>query len=93
MHVILHGTTYPARALIDPGSGPSFIPESLQNRRKLATYLTNAQISGINQAVSANPRKICSLKIGSLLDPSILLETMALVLPRISGNLPSFKIP
>ncbi|XP_065365681.1 uncharacterized protein LOC135958718 [Calliphora vicina] len=91
---LLHmGITYPVRALIDPGSEATFISERLQNRLKLPTNSTNARISGINQAVSATTRKICSIHIGSPLDSSRTLQTMALVIRDISGNLPSFTIP
>ena len=93
VNLVHQGITYPARALIDPASEASFISERLQNRLKLSTYSTNAQISGVNQAVSATSRKMCSLRIGSPIDSSFFMETMALVLPNISGNLPSFVIP
>ncbi|XP_065356180.1 uncharacterized protein LOC135950572 [Calliphora vicina] len=84
------GMTYPARALIDPGSETSFISERVQNRLKISAHLTNAQISGVNQTITATSTKLCSIEIGSPLDTSINLRTTALVLPNISGNLPSF---
>ena len=92
VNIIHQGTTYPARALIDPASEASFISERLQNNLKLSTLSTNAQISGINQAVSATSSKLCSLNIGSPLDQSLQLNTTAFVLPQISGNLPSFNV-
>ncbi|XP_065356279.1 uncharacterized protein LOC135950678 [Calliphora vicina] len=84
------GMTYPARALIDPGSETSFISERVQNRLKISAHLTNAQISGVNQTITATSTKLCSIEIGSPLDTSINLRTTALVLPNISGKLPSF---
>ncbi|XP_065370843.1 uncharacterized protein LOC135962859 [Calliphora vicina] len=86
------GMTYPARALIDPASETSFISERVQNRLKISAHSTNAKISGINQAISVTARKSCSIYIGTPLDSSIILNTIALVLPTISGNLPSFII-
>ncbi|XP_046808364.1 uncharacterized protein LOC124420197 [Lucilia cuprina] len=86
------GMTYPARALIDPASETSFISERVQNRLKILTQSTNAQISGINQPNSVISRKSCSIYIGTPSDSSIVLSTVALVLPTISGNLPSFII-
>ncbi|XP_037821723.1 uncharacterized protein LOC119610536 [Lucilia sericata] len=86
------GMTYPARALIDPASESSFISERVQNRLRILTQSTNAQISGINQANSVISRKSCSIYIGTPLDSSIVLSTVALVLPTISGDLPSFVI-
>ena len=92
VNLIHQGTTYPARTLIDPASEASFISERLQNRLKISTHSTNAQISGVNQTVTTTSRKLCSLKIGSTIDPSLVLETLALVLPNISGNLPSYTV-
>ena len=92
VNIIHQGTKYPSRALIDPASEASFISERLQNNLKLSTLSTNAQISGINQAVSATSSKLCSLNIGSPLDQSLQLNTNAFVLPQISGNLPSFNV-
>ena len=50
VNLIHQGTTYPARALINPASEVSFISERLQNRLKIST---NAEISGVNQSVAA----------------------------------------
>ncbi|XP_075162828.1 uncharacterized protein LOC142235458 [Haematobia irritans] len=92
INIVYQGVTYPARALIDPASEASFITERLQNRLKLEVQTTRVTISGVNSAVSATSNRLCTLKIGSPLDASILLETTAWVLPSISGNLPTFSI-
>ncbi|XP_073841230.1 uncharacterized protein [Musca autumnalis] len=92
VNLIHQGITYPARALIDPASEASFITESLQRRLGISTTATQATISGINQSTSTTSQKLCSLCIGSPIDTSIFLEIAALVIPAISGNLPSFSI-
>ncbi|XP_073827799.1 uncharacterized protein [Musca autumnalis] len=92
VNIVHHGVSYSARALIDPASESSFLSERLQNRLKLPVHSTTASISGVNCTVSATSRKICSLKIGSPLDSRVILETTALVLPLISGNIPSFTV-
>ncbi|XP_061396698.1 uncharacterized protein LOC133332313, partial [Musca vetustissima] len=90
---ILHlGVPYLVRALIDPASESSFLSERLQNRLKLPVHSTNATISGVNCTVSATSRKSCSLRIGSPVDSCVVLETIAFVLPSISGNIPSFAV-
>ncbi|XP_061389843.1 uncharacterized protein LOC133325030 [Musca vetustissima] len=91
-HVVHCGVSYPARALIDPASESSFLTQGLQNRLKLPVSSTDVTVSGVNCAISANSSKICSLQIGSRCDPSVVLETRAVVLPSISGNLPSFNV-
>ena len=92
VHLIHQGITYPARALIDPASEASFITENLQRRLGISTTSTQATISGINQTLSTTSRKLCSLCIGSPIDTSIFMELSALVVPAISGNLPSFSL-
>ncbi|XP_075167658.1 uncharacterized protein LOC142239771 [Haematobia irritans] len=77
INIVHQGVTYPARALIDPASEASFITERLQNRLKLEVQTTRVTISGVNSAVSATSNRLCTLKIGSPLDASILLETTA----------------
>ncbi|XP_075167645.1 uncharacterized protein LOC142239754 [Haematobia irritans] len=90
---IMHdGVSYPARALIDPASESSFLTERFRNRVKLPVHAANVSISGVNSAISAKWSKMYNLKIGSPLNASVLLETTAIVLQSISGNLPSFRV-
>ncbi|XP_037824461.1 uncharacterized protein LOC119612686 [Lucilia sericata] len=80
---------YPARALIDSGSEGSFISERLFNLLKLPSTRTNAQVSGLNNTISASVDKQCSFVISSILNPDIKLLVTALVVPQLSGSLPS----
>ncbi|XP_065356165.1 uncharacterized protein LOC135950558 [Calliphora vicina] len=80
---------YQARALIDSGSKGSFISERLFNLLKLPSTRTNAQVSGLNNTISASVDKQCSFLISSNLNPDIQLLITALVVPHLSGRLPS----
>ncbi|XP_075150893.1 uncharacterized protein LOC142225003 [Haematobia irritans] len=92
VNIVHQGMTYPARALIDPASEASFITEKMQKLLRISITSATSSISGVNQSVSITSRGICPLSIGSPIDGSVLVEATALVLPRISGNLPSFQV-
>ncbi|XP_070068113.1 uncharacterized protein [Drosophila takahashii] len=87
------GSNYQARALIDSGSEATFITERLFNLIKLPFQVIQAQVSGLNQTVSAETKKLCQLTIRSPTRPSLQLNTTAYVLPQIAGNLPSCPLP
>ncbi|XP_058977743.1 uncharacterized protein LOC131802172 [Musca domestica] len=92
VNIVHQGMTYPARALIDPASEASFISARLQQRLGISTTSTQATVSGVNQTVSTLSRKLCSFGISSSIDSSVLMKITALVVPTISGNLPSFVV-
>ncbi|XP_075170472.1 uncharacterized protein LOC142242835 [Haematobia irritans] len=92
VNIVHQGMTYPARALIDPASEASFITEKMQKLLRISITSAMSSISGVNQSVSITSRDICPLSIGSPIDGSVLVEATALVLPKISGNLPSFQV-
>ncbi|XP_075150702.1 uncharacterized protein LOC142224803 [Haematobia irritans] len=92
VNIVHRGMTYPARALIDPASEASFITEKMQKLLRISTTSATSAISGVNQTVSITSRGVCPVSIGSPIDESVLVEATALVLPRISGNLPSFQV-
>ncbi|XP_075158049.1 uncharacterized protein LOC142231320 [Haematobia irritans] len=92
VNIVHQGMTYPARALIDPASEASFITEKMQKLLRISITSATSSISGVNQSVSITSRGICPLSIGSPIDGSVLVEATALVLPKISGNLPSFQV-
>ncbi|XP_059221697.1 uncharacterized protein LOC131996228 [Stomoxys calcitrans] len=87
-----NGLTYRAKALVDSGSEGTFISERLFNVMKLPFKRTSATISGLNQSVSASVRKECTFSLGSCSDSSIDISTSALVVPHLSGSLPSRTI-
>ncbi|XP_070144621.1 uncharacterized protein [Drosophila kikkawai] len=86
------GKTYRARALIDSGSEATFISERLFNRMKLPFRNIQAEVSGLNQSVSAKSTRLCHLQIRSPTKPGLQLDTEAYVLPELAGNLPSHPI-
>ncbi|XP_041564470.1 uncharacterized protein LOC121467202 [Drosophila elegans] len=87
------GTNYRARALIDSGSEATFISERLFNLIKLPFRLIQAQVSGLNQTVSAQATRLCHFSIGAPNKPGPQLETTAYALPELTGMLPPYPIP
>ncbi|XP_075151482.1 uncharacterized protein LOC142225579 [Haematobia irritans] len=81
--------TYTARALVDSGSEGTFISQRLFNLLKLPFKHTNAKISGLNHTISASVQKECSFLLCSNTDDTIEIFASALVVPHLSGNLPS----
>ena len=53
LNVEVHGSLFPARALIDPASDFSFISDQLRRKLWLPTTPIVAEISGLNEVVSA----------------------------------------
>jgi len=93
VNICHQGASYKARALIDSGSEASFISERMFRLIKLPYQHVQAQVSGLNQAVAATPKKLCHFNIGSPSKPRLQIETSAFVLPQLAGNLPSYPIP
>ncbi|XP_070145022.1 uncharacterized protein [Drosophila kikkawai] len=87
--------TFENRVTVNPQScsEATFISERLFNLIKLPYESIQAQVSGVNLSVAAQPRKRCQLNIGSPVKPHIQIETCAYVLPQLAGNLPSYTIP
>ena len=83
------GISYRARALIDPGSEASFVSEKIFNILKLPRQPISAQVSGLNGSVSIRPRHYTNFEIGSIYNPDIQINVNALVVPQITGHLPS----
>ncbi|KAH8392594.1 hypothetical protein KR215_009167 [Drosophila sulfurigaster] len=55
--------------------------------------VVQARVSGLTQAVAAQPRKFCQFLIGSQVRPDLQIEASAYVLPQLAGNLPSCSVP
>ncbi|XP_055842517.1 uncharacterized protein LOC129909461 [Episyrphus balteatus] len=84
-----HGISFTLRALLDPGSEVTFISEEAQTRLKLPAQSIEAHISGINAVITANASKLCSLILRSNQTPDLTLSVNAIVLKRLTGDLPS----
>ncbi|XP_075152559.1 uncharacterized protein LOC142226424 [Haematobia irritans] len=86
------GVCYVARALLDPGSQASFITERLQKRIGVPTTTVNARISGLNNALAGSTQKQCTFVISSTGQNNVEVEVCGLVLPQLTGKLPSSSI-
>jgi len=87
------GSNFKARASIDSGSEATFISERLFKLIKLPHQVIRAQVSGLNQTVSAESKKLCQFTIRSPTRPGLQINTTAYLLPQLAGNLSSSQIP
>ncbi|XP_055910525.1 uncharacterized protein LOC129944888 [Eupeodes corollae] len=88
----VHNQTILLRALIDPGSEATYILQSVVNRFKLFTRATNASICGIGQVQSEFSTSMCPLTLESRINPDVHIPVSAVVLKRLTGNLPSQSV-
>ncbi|XP_036337045.1 uncharacterized protein LOC118747130 [Rhagoletis pomonella] len=87
-----NGVNYSARALIDSGSECSFITERLKRRINLPSKPLHAQVSGINNSISAQVKEACAIHLRSPTDPLININTTVLVLQQLTGDLPTCQV-
>ncbi|XP_059223101.1 uncharacterized protein LOC131996917 [Stomoxys calcitrans] len=87
-----NGLAYLARALVDSGSEGTFISEKLFNTLRLPFKRTAACIYGLNNSTSASVQKECSFLLASHSDDDFEVSVSALVVPHLSGSLPSRTI-
>lgn len=87
-----NGLTYLCRALIDSGSEGTFISEKLFNNLNIPFKRTYAKISDLNNTLSASVQKECMVTLKSNHDETFEIVTSALVVPHLSGNLPSTTV-
>ncbi|XP_075151025.1 uncharacterized protein LOC142225133 [Haematobia irritans] len=92
VNIRANGIIFTARALLDPGSQASFISERLRRRIRLQTTRVNARISGLNNALAGSTEKQCSFILSSVGGDNFEVEVSALVLPQLTGKLPSSSI-
>ncbi|XP_075156162.1 uncharacterized protein LOC142229484 [Haematobia irritans] len=86
------GVKYFVRALIDSGSQGSFISERVFNILKLPFQSIDAEIAGLNGVTSAKARKLATFSICPRFTSDFEVDVRALVVPRLSGDLPSTSI-
>ncbi|XP_075162723.1 uncharacterized protein LOC142235354 [Haematobia irritans] len=87
--VIKDGISHKARALIDPCADDSFVSERLRRILKLSTKAISADISGLGGEHLAKCTKLAYFTIGSVFDPNFSLEIDALVVPDVTGSVPT----
>ncbi|XP_073817221.1 uncharacterized protein [Musca autumnalis] len=92
VNVSYNGIDYMARALLDSGSEGSFISEKIFKTLRLPFKNISAQISGLNNTISASVHKECSIVLTSVENNNIKVPISALVVPHLSNNLPSTTI-
>ncbi|XP_073821196.1 uncharacterized protein [Musca autumnalis] len=92
VHVTHNGMDYVARALLDSGSEGSFISEKIFKTIRLPYKDISAQISGLNNTISASVHKECSIVLTSIQNSNIKLPLSALVVPYLASDLPSRTI-
>ncbi|XP_073814312.1 uncharacterized protein [Musca autumnalis] len=92
VQIQFQGLTYFVRALIDSGSQGTFVSEKIFHRLKLPFRQIEAEISGLNGVTSAKSKKLVSFSICSRFNSESKVNINALVVPQLSGNLPSKSI-
>ncbi|XP_037826545.1 uncharacterized protein LOC119614493 [Lucilia sericata] len=89
LNVEVQGELFPARALIDPASDFSFITDKLRRKLKLPTTPIVAEISGLNEIVSARSNKLCQVLLRSNTQNDFKLNIQAIVVKTLTKNLPT----
>ncbi|XP_075170100.1 uncharacterized protein LOC142242401 [Haematobia irritans] len=92
VNISYNGLMICARALVDSGSQGTFISKKLFNSMRLPFRKTYATVSGLNNSVSASVQKECSFTLSPAVDNGIEFSATALVVPHLSGSLPSRTI-
>lgn len=85
-----YGQVHKVMALLDSGSQCSFITESLKKSLGLNTQITSMYVSGLND-IGSNFKHKCKILVSSTIN-EFEANLMCLVVPKITGNLPSQKI-
>ncbi|XP_046435968.1 uncharacterized protein LOC124187824 [Neodiprion fabricii] len=81
-----------ARVLLDQGSESSFFTESLAQQLRLRRHQATIPIIGVGAHQSAVTRGIATLQLQSRANTSFSCQVEALVLPRLTSYLPSFRL-
>lgn len=81
------------RLVVDPGSQVSCISSSAAQKLGLIFFSTRTQISGIGNehTLRSKGSVLCKLRPSTAVEPEI--STTAIVLPKISSDLPSVDLP
>ena len=87
------GSTMEARAMLDSGSSASFISEHLAQSLRLPRTSQNTRISGVAGFVRNSTQPITSFIVSSTLAPARKLVVSAVIVPRVTCDLPLHPIP
>ncbi|XP_037813632.1 uncharacterized protein LOC119604835 [Lucilia sericata] len=83
---------YTVRALIDSASEATFISKKLQKKLSLNTRSSQTEVHGLNDSLTATSTHICYVRIGSPIDSSFEIHTDALVVKKLTGQLPHYPL-
>ncbi|XP_043461925.1 uncharacterized protein LOC122498309, partial [Leptopilina heterotoma] len=86
------GTEVRVRALLDQGSEASFITESIVHLLGLPRSRTQISLTGLGASVAGTANSSAQISLCSIHNSSFHLETCALVLPRLTSQLPSRQL-
>ncbi|XP_037827511.1 uncharacterized protein LOC119615570 [Lucilia sericata] len=86
------GSTYKVRALIDPCSDESFVSEKIQKLLRLPTVPTFAEVTGLGGEIISKSNKTATFIISSLINKNASLHVQALVVHRVTGNVPTHSV-
>jgi hypothetical protein len=87
-----HGQQQICRAFLDSGATSSFITTSCQQRLHLKTTKSNTEVLGLTSASVGSARGSATLFLSSHFAPSYQFTVNALVLPKLTGNLPVSQV-
>ena len=80
------------RALLDQGSEASLVSESVVQLLGLTKHRARVPLSGLGASTACTARSTTTFTLFSICDPNFILETQALVLPKLTSQLPSRKL-
>ncbi|XP_046141661.1 uncharacterized protein LOC123987780 [Osmia bicornis bicornis] len=84
-----HGVQTRVRALLDQGSQSSFVSESVANLLGLQKRRVDVPLVGLGAKSAGTAHQATSFKIISLIDPLFQVETNALILSKLTSQLPA----
>ena len=88
------GTSVCARALLDSASSASFVSERLAQSLKLSRTSQNTRISGVAGLTHKTPvQSIANFSLSSTHSPNLKIGVTAIVVPRVTRDLPLRPIP
>ena len=85
---VTDGSQAEARALLDSGSSASFVSERLAQSLHLPRSGQNTRISGVAGFVRNSSQPITTFHVSSLYQPSKRLPVTAVIVPRVTTDLP-----
>lgn len=86
------GNLIRCRILLDSGSMASFVSQSCSQLLNLPRVTTNTNITGIGSTDAGVSKGMIKLEITSIYDSSVIINTPALIMAKLTNKLPSVQI-